>query len=35
MKDSDYTKINSVNSLYFIIGEADSSIEEKKLETNT
>ena len=29
MKDSNYVKINSVNPLYFIIGEADGSIEEK------
>ena len=29
MKDSHYVKINSVNPLYFIIGEADGSIEEK------
>ena len=29
MKDSDYTKINSVNPLYLIIGEVDGYIEEK------
>ena len=28
MKDSDYVKINSVNPLYFIIGEVDGYIEE-------
>ena len=28
MKDFDYVKINSVNSLYFIVGEADGYIEE-------
>ena len=30
MKDFDYVKINSVNPLYLIIGEADGYIEEKK-----
>ena len=29
MKDSDYVKINSVNSLHLIIGETDGYIEEK------
>ena len=29
MKDFDYVKINSVNPLYLIIGEADGYIEEK------
>ena len=29
MKDSDYVRINSVNPLYIIIGEADGCIEEK------
>ena len=28
MKDSDYVKINSVNSLYLIIGELDGCTEE-------
>ena len=30
MKNSDYVKINSVNPLYIIIGEADGYIKEKK-----
>ena len=29
MKNSDYVKINSVNSLYIIIGEADGYVKEK------
>ena len=29
MKNSDYVKINSVNSVYIIIGELDGSTEEK------
>ena len=29
MKDSDYVKINSVNSLYLIIDKVDECIEEK------
>ena len=29
MKDSDYVKIHSVNSLYLIIDKVDGSIEEK------
>ena len=30
MKDSDYVRINSTNSLYLIIREVDGYIEEKK-----
>ena len=30
MKDSDYVKINSVNSLHLIISETDGYFEEKK-----
>ena len=30
MKDSDYVRINSINSLYLIIREVDGYIEEKK-----
>ena len=29
MKNSDYVKINSVNSVYIIVGEVDGSTEEK------
>ena len=35
MKDSDYIKINSVNSLQLIIGEVHGYIEKKKMEINT
>ena len=34
MKDFDYVRINSVNPLYLIIGEADGHTEEK-MEINT
>ena len=35
IKDFDYVNIQSVIPLYFIIGEVDGYIEEKKIEINT